>query len=152
VNRTLKRRIDRLFEAYAEWWRRPPIPPASAEAIGRVSDWFRLSHGQELPDQLRQFWQVTNGIAMDGYRLLAASAWESISGVIDFNELYIEEFPEFFFLGTCDDIDMYAYHPESGKYRILFMFAFENVEAEFDTFDELANEVLRRAMERVGLL
>lgn len=151
MNRDLRSKIDRLAEAGREWGHDEDRPATSAE-IEEVAEWFTGHHNQALPTQLREFWEVTNGAGMDGYMLLGAADANELGGVIGFNELYVEEFPEFFFLGTCDDIDMYAYHPESKKYQILFMFAFENVEAEFDTFDELAGEVLTRAMRRAKLL
>ena len=72
-------------------------------------------------------------------------------GVVDINELYIENFPEYFFLGKSDDIWMYAYDPAARKFRILAMFEFDTIEAEYDTFDELASHVLAEAMDGVDL-
>ena len=83
--------------------------------------------------------------------LWATDPGNNISGVVNVNELYIDDFPEYFFLGKSDDIWMYAYSPEARKFRILAMFEFDTVEAEFDTFDEFAIRVLSDAMQPVGL-
>ncbi len=151
MNPLLKSRIDRVFQAYAEWWKEGPIPPATEEQVSRVADWFAAHHPGQLPSDLADFWRTANGIDLDGYVLWATDRRDRMSGIVDVNELYIDDFPEYFFLGKSDDIWMYAYNPEARKFRILAMFEFDTVEAEFDTFDELAIRVLSDAMQPVGL-
>ncbi len=153
MNPKLKSQIDRIFQAYAEWWKEGPIPPATEEQIAQVADWFTSHHPGQLPTDLADFWRTTNGIDLDGVVLWATDSYsdEDIMGVVDINELYIENFPEYFFLGKSDDIWMYAYDPAARKFRILAMFEFDTIEAEYDTFDELASHALAEAMDGVDL-
>ena len=151
MNPKLTSQIDRIFQAYAEWWDEGPIPPATEEQIAQVADWFTNHHPGQLPTSLADFWRTTNGIDLDGYVLWATDPGNDISGIVNVNELYIENFPEYFFLGKSDDIWMYAYDPAARKFRILAMFEFHTIEAEYDTFDELASHVLTEAMERSKL-
>ncbi len=150
MNPTVKAKIDRIFQAYHDWWQQGPIPPASEEQIERVARWFAEHHEGTLPPDLAEFWRTTNGIDLDGYVLWATDRGNDISGIVDVNELYIDEFTDQFFLGTSDDIWMYSYHPASRKFRVLVMFELDTVETEFDTFDELADKVLTEALERAG--
>ncbi len=152
MNTAVKAKIERIFQARQEWWKKEPIPPATEAQIERVAQWFAAHHEGTLPTDLADFWRTTNGIDLDGYVLWATDRGDRISGIVDVNELYIEEFTDQFFLGKSDDITMYSYHPASGKFRELVMFELDTVDAEYDTFDELADKVLTSAMTRAKLL
>ncbi len=152
MNPAVKAKIDQIFQARQEWWKKGPIPPASEAQIERVAQWFAAHHEGTLPEGLAEFWRTTNGIDLYGHVLWATDRGNRISGIVDVNELYIEEFTDQFFVGKQDDITMYSYHPASGKFRELVMFDLDTVDAEYDTFDDLADKVLTDAMWGARLL
>jgi len=151
MNEALRARIVRIHQAHADWWGLPPIPPATEESIGRVRQWYGEHHLGSLPVDLVAFWRTTNGIDLNGKVLWATEPGRDISGIVEVNELYVEDFGEYFFLGQSDAVWVYAYHPGDKAFRILGMHQIDHVEAQFETFDDLAVAVLDQAMERSGL-
>ncbi len=151
MNEALRARIVRIHQAYADWWALPPIPPATEESIGRVRQWYGEHLLGSLPDDLVAFWRTTNGIDLNGKVLWATEPGRDISGIVEVNALHVEDFGEHFFLGQSDDVWMYAYHPRDKAFRILGMHQFDHIEAQFETFDDLAVAVLDQAIQRSGL-
>lgn len=151
MNDELNGQIRRISAAFETWWGTPVNPPAGPAARASAATWFAAHHPGEIPEQLLEFWAVTNGLGLDGYTLWGAEPCNGVSGIIVVNDMYVENFSDYFFLGDSDDIWMYAYHPGLRKFRILAQFEFDHVEAEYDTFDELASAVLAQAIDRADV-
>lgn len=128
-----------------------PIPSATESAVANAQAWFAAHHRGSLPTQLVDFWGTTNGISLNGTSLWAAEETNDISGVVETNVLYVDEFPELFCLGNADDVWMYAYRPAAGTYEIVATHGFDQVDRTFDSFDELATHILGQAITSVNL-
>lgn len=143
MNKTLKSQINRIFDLYQSHWNQPPNKPATEESISFVAEWYSGRYQKNFPEQLVDFWKVTNGIDFDGKALWATERRDRMSGVIDVNELHTDISPDLFFFGQCDDLDMYAYAPSLDRWQVREIGSLDNVLDEQDSFDKLANTVLR---------
>lgn len=133
---TTEEMIVQLRTLVHERWGEEMLPVTDAE-LAEVADWTESRMGFKLPPELIGFWRQTNGCGLDGATLYGARE------AMETTMLYIDDYPDYFMIGQCDDGPMYAYDKTQHNWPTLEQLSFgQGPRAVRAEFDDLANMVL----------
>lgn len=135
-------------------------PPADADTINALVPQFNALFGIEPPEALKQLWQRSNGVWVNGAHIYGTRDFEEgedgravhTLGVLESNERLLEGLHEISsplrFIGEVDD-QLLAYDTDDQKWKLVDSIAWdpdvdEDVHA---SFEDLVGNVLRRALE-----
>ena len=128
-------------------------PPATEEALLRLSQKTQNELGADLPESYLNFLRLTDGLIWDGLFIYSSEKTpivgepnEFMHPFVDTNLIWRSHEPhkKFLFFGD-GDVSLYVYNLAEGHYEILDRPS-ETVIQTFPTFDEMLTEALRQRL------
>lgn len=135
-------------------------PPADADTINALVPQFNALFGIEPPETLKQLWQRSNGVWVNGAHIYGTRDFEEgeegravhTSGVLESNERLLEGLHSISsplrFIGEVND-QLLAYDTDDQQWKLVDSIAWDpdSDEDVHASFEDLVGDVLRRALE-----